>query len=715
MKRARVLGLAMVAMGAVTVGAWLFTISGRHSHPNLIFITVDTVRADHLGVYGSKTAKTPVLDALARSGALFQNAQAAVPLTGPSHATLLTGRYPPVHGVRDNVTFILRESEKTLAEHLKSAGYDTAAFIGAYPVASAFGFAQGFDRFGEDFAAHSIGSEGAERPANMVVDDALSWLNARERKAPFFAWVHLYDAHAPYVPPAPFDATFQSNPYDGEIAFVDAQIGRLLESLDPKVRANTVVAVMADHGESLGEHGEKTHGVLIYQATMHVPFILNGPGIPPGATVPERVAPIDVAPTLVALLGLQPASEFRGRALVGAIQGGRVPEDVIYGESLFGRLNCRWSPLRSIVKGNFKYVEKTNPELFDLSQDPLEAKNLVSVERERASDLRSQLEKAMAAMAPGGDRVSVVKLDAEQEERLRSLGYTGGGGGGAGALDIDGLPDPQARIADYEKLQVLLADGVRAPEHIEEARTIVAKDPGNPFAAFALGSVGYQAGFFATARRAFERSLELDPDRPNIRLQLGRLLRDSGLMAASEKEHRIAVELSGPSDIRARASFALTLVRVGKLDEAESVLNELRAKSPDHPEVLASLGHLRLAHGDVATGLELLARAVLPGDDDSAIALGAARLAAGDAAGAGEAVWPVLDRTAAHPWATALLGQARVASGARDEGFNLLLAAARAKPRRPGAWRAIAQGFGSLGEAALARKATEEADAILKR
>ena len=247
-------------------------------------MTIDTLRADRVGAYGHREAATPMLDALARRGARFASATSAAPLTGPSHATILTGVLPPVHGVRENVTFLLDPRHVGLATRLKRAGYRTAAFVAAYPVAAAFGFGEGFDHFSEGLHPNPGIGQGAERPANEVADAFLDWLaRTREGSGPFFAWVHFYDPHAPYAPPAPYRETFAGRPYDGEVAFTDAQLGRILEALRAAGKErDTVVAVLADHGEGLGEHGETGHGILLYESTLRVPFLLAGPGVPEG-------------------------------------------------------------------------------------------------------------------------------------------------------------------------------------------------------------------------------------------------------------------------------------------------------------------------------------------------------------------------------------------------------------------------------------------------
>src|SRR5438445_6224684 len=316
----------VAVLAAAGLGAWWRSVR-TPPRPNLLLVTIDTLRADHVGVYGDTRARTPTLDGLAARGVRFEHVQTPVPMTGPSHATILTGLYPPVHGVRDNIVFSLDARHRTLATLLRAQGYRTAAFVGAYPVAAAFGFRQGFDTFSEDFKESDVPGAGAQRRANEVVDDALGWLE-RPGAGPFFVWIHLYDPHAPYDPPEPYRTDFAGRPYDGEIAFADAQLGRVFEWLRASGHErDTVVAALSDHGESLGEHGEMTHAVLLYEATLRVPMLLAGPGIPSGRVVPARVGTVDLAPTLMRLVGLTPPPEMTGRDLRPALRGERLPPD----------------------------------------------------------------------------------------------------------------------------------------------------------------------------------------------------------------------------------------------------------------------------------------------------------------------------------------------------------------------------------------------------
>ena len=711
----RRLATAVAIALVVAAGAALTLRFRRPRPPNLLLVTIDTLRADHVGAYGDRLAATPVLDGLAARGTRFEHAESAVPLTGPSHSTILTGLYPPAHGVRDNVNFVLDARHPTLATVLKKAGYRTAAFVGAYPVAGALGFAQGFDEFDEGFHVSPVPGEGAERPGNEVAEAAMAWLaKTKSDPSPFFVWVHLYDPHAPYRPPAPFRERFADRPYDGEIAFADAQVGRVLDALRSEGQADrTVVVVLADHGESLGEHGESTHAVLIYEATLRVPLVMAGPGVPAGRVVSERVGTVDVAPTALGLLGVAPPAGLQGRDLRGALAGERLHREPAYGESLFGRLNCRWSSLRAWTDGDWKLINGARPELYDLARDPGERQDRAGEERERVERMREALGAAVARMAPGGDRAQAVALSPDQQERLRSLGYAGGGSGGGGALDEPGLPDPRTRVALYERLQGLLAaPPAAAARATDEAVALADQDPGNPFAHFAVASLAYHAGELARADEAFARTLELDPDRPSIRQYYGRLLRDRGRLEESEQQHRIALAQTTSDDLRTRVSLAETLIALKKTDEAGRILDDVLRRAPRHSEALGAKGRLLLALGRNEEAITDLKGACEGGDEECWLELGSAYIAIGQPRAAQDAASRALAINPGHPWAQVVMGHALILQGQRGAGLAALARALAAGPRRPRVWHDLARAFAAAGETGAAAQCERRGAAL---
>jgi arylsulfatase A-like enzyme/Tfp pilus assembly protein PilF len=690
---------------------WRLLGSSAPPRPNLLLVTIDTLRADHVGAYGAAdSGVTPAIDALAARGVRFDQAQTAVPLTGPSHATILTGLYPPSHGVRGNVVFTLTENHPTLATRLKRSGYRTAAFVGAYPVAAAFGFAQGFDTFDEEFHESGPLDQGAERRANEVADAALKWFGENVGR-PFFVWLHFYDPHAPYDPPPPYRQRY-ANPYDGEIAFTDAQIGRVLDGLRGAGRdRDTVVMVLADHGEGLGEHHELTHAVLTYQSTMRVPFVIAGPAVPPGRVVSTRVATIDVVPTALALVGMQPDRSLLGRDLGPLIDGRASASDPFYQESLFGRLNCHWAALRGWIKDDWKLITGAEPELYNLADDPGETRNVAGEQPDRVSRMTAELQRALQRLAPGGDRAQPRAVGAEQEERLRSLGYTAGSGG-SGTLDDPGLPDPRTHVELYDRLQAAtVAQGAALERAFDEVERITRIDPTNPFAFGTLASMAYRHGSLPTAARAFARTLELDPDRPGVRQNYGKLLRELHRYADSERELRLALAQID-DDLQTRINLAETLVAQRKDAEAAQLLDAVLAKEPSHPDALGAKGRLLTAEGRVRDALPFFEKATSTSDPEPFIELARAYLAAGESEKARQSASEALRRTPGHPWAMAVLGDSLVRLGQRDSGLDYLNRAVSIGPRRPGVWQSLAEGFDSAREPARAAFCRRQAAAL---
>jgi arylsulfatase A-like enzyme len=703
-------GIALVL--ATLVGAAFWAARKGPRRPNLLVVSIDTLRADHVGSYGSTKARTPHLDALAARGVRFEQASAAIPLTGPSHATLFTGEYPPVHGVRDNIVFTLDDRHHTLAERLKENGYRTAAFVGAYPVAAAFGFRQGFEVFREDFKESPIPGAGAQRRANEVADAAIPWLQQDDGR-PFFAWLHLYDPHAPYDPPEPFKTSFAGRAYDGEIAFTDAQLGRVFDALKAAGHEDdTVVVVVSDHGESLGEHGEQTHAVLIYEATLRVPFLLAGPGVPRGQVLKPRVGLVDVVPTVLGLVGVPAEGAFQGRDLRPAFRGERLPPEPLYAESLFGRLNCRWSSLRSLTDGDYKLIEGSRTELFNLAEDPNEQRDLASADSARTEKMRAILRAAVTKMAPAGDQAKTAAISPDQEAQLRSLGYLAGSGG-AGALDEPGLPDPRDRVHLYERLQVIQRPQTMSLDQaLAEALGIRDQDPGNPFAYQTVASLAYRTGRLGESARAYRRALELDPDRPSVRQSFGKLLRELGRLEESEKELRLAVEQTDPEDVRTRASLVETLALRGKAEEAGALVEWLVAKAAKDPEALRAQGRWLIAQGRVEDAAPVMQQASSGPDADPLAELAEAWLAKGDAPKARAAAEAALQRMPGQPWATALLGHALILEGRRDEGLATLRRGVAARPKRPQAWQSLAEGFTAGRDLASAEACRRAAQAL---
>jgi arylsulfatase A-like enzyme len=421
---------------------------------NLLLVTLDTTRADRIGAYGDpRAADTPAFDRLAREGVLFEDATSPVPLTLPAHCTLLTGRLPPRHGVHDNAGR-LDISAVTLATVLRGRSYRTAAFVGSHVLARSRGLYVGFDVYDDDLPP-SLASGPPRRRADAVVNRAVGWIDAT-KNSPFFVWVHVYDAHAPYESMPPFDRMYTGRPYEAAIASIDAQVGRLRAFLDRSgLSERTVVVAIGDHGEGRSEHGELTHGLFVYQSVLRVPFIIRAPmAAAKGRRVKTAVSSADLMPTLLDLLGLDPINEVDGRSLVPVIlQPGRDVATDVYAENLYVRRRFGWSEMRSIRSGAFKLIAKTTPELYDLDRDPGETRDL-SAERpalvgRMARRLRAWHDRLQATgtAAEAPDTVS-----AYERRRLASLGYIGALPRGVHAGRVGA--DPRDHVDLFNRLAV---------------------------------------------------------------------------------------------------------------------------------------------------------------------------------------------------------------------------------------------------------------------
>ncbi|MSP54181.1 MAG: tetratricopeptide repeat protein [Myxococcales bacterium] len=407
--------------------------------PDVVLITLDTTRADRLGSYGYKDAKTDSLDALAASGMRFANAISPLPLTIPAHATMLTGLQPYHHGIRSNGDNVLDEKYTTLAEHLQTAGYRTAGSVAAFVTTRQWGFSQGFDAFYDSMPE----GEGAdknywhtERIGETVVDDALGWLAGQPEDKPVFLWLHLYDPHFPYIARAPYDEAMKDRPYDAELAYVDDQIGRVVSAFEGR---NVLWAIIGDHGEGLGEHQEITHGLFTYQATQHVPWILSGAGVTPGITT-SPVSTADLTPTVLKLLGLTVPDGLDGQP-----QPAAGAPDVPYAESYQLSDRFKLAPHRMVLDGTLKLIDTPRPELYDLASDPGEKANLADSRPDDVARLKKLLTDKQAA-PPNGSNSS---MDAETQAQLASLGYTSPS---MGDIDYAVLPDPKDYREFFEKL-----------------------------------------------------------------------------------------------------------------------------------------------------------------------------------------------------------------------------------------------------------------------
>ena len=533
---------------------------------NVVLVTVDTLRPDHLGCYGYRDIETPTLDGLARRGVLFENAVAQTPLTPPSHASIFTGQNPNVHKVRNTGGFILPSSSRPLARLLQEQGWDTAAFIGSAVMKKLFGFDNGFAVYDDEMprpGKRNEFREDPERKASVVVDRAIDWLAKRQAGKPYFLWVHIYDPHIPYQPPAEFAGKYKGRPYDGEIAYADRQIGRLFGALPGKDQ--TLTAVLSDHGESLGEHGEHTHGVFLYDATLRIPFIMAGPGIPAGVRVKQQARTIDFLPTLLELLGGRAPESVQGLSLAPSFAGKGVASDISYAETLYPKMNMNWSELRAIRTNRWKYVRAPRPELYDLAVDPGETKNVVLQNGPEVSKFEAQLKSTVSST----EKVETAMVDERVMDQLKSLGYLSGAGGRSYDLNGTGLdPKDGLEILRWIDEAESGTSNLPEPQRIALLRKAQAKDPGNPSLYYQLGGRLEKNGRYDEALQLYRTALSKGIESGRLHSRIADLLLRRGEKDPAIAEYEKAAQIN-PADLDSQGNLATAYLEKGRVGEAE--------------------------------------------------------------------------------------------------------------------------------------------------
>lgn len=593
-------GSLLAAAVMIAWSAWrdrpasrLLRLKSMRSDLNVLLITVDTLRADHLGCYGHERARTPVIDSLAARGARFAQAVAHAPVTLPSHASIMTGTLPIRHGVEDNGTFRLADEAVTLAEVLKQNGYATAAVIGAFVLHRQFGLAQGFDDYMDRMsvnvrpsAPHASGYDEIE--AREVTGQATAWIEENQGRR-WFLWAHYFDPHAGYDPPPPFKDRF-AHPYDGEIACVDHFLGKLFETLERlDLASRTMVILTSDHGEGLGQHNEQTHTVFIYDSTMHVPLIIALPQrLFAPRVVEQQVGLIDVMPTVLDVLGIPCGGSVQGRSLLALAAGGDRTDTppMQYIESRAGHHEYGWAALQGVRGGGYKFIRAPRPELYDLARDPDELKNLIESEPDRATALSEQLDRMIedgARHRPAGE--SWQEMDPETERRLSSLGYV------------------------WSRPAVKPEEGATGRDPKDMLWTVNLLDHSAALVA---------AGQFEKARGALEKVLEVTPANKRCLNRLGDLYRHLLLLDAGRKdEHakkaiayfRRAIEVD-PDFQAAYHNLALTLNQSGRAAEAVELLRGLIERMPLDATAHSHLGRALYERHDYQDAVVQLTRSI---------------------------------------------------------------------------------------------------------
>jgi choline-sulfatase len=641
------IGTSLVLSGALSSPIYGQTTTDESAKQKLenasvLLITLDTTRADHLGSYRQalrnpseaapsnlkpvqlrthKTpalylgkAKTPRFDALAAEGVRFDHATAQVPLTLPSHASIMTGTYPPVHGLRDMGGFILEKKNATIATITQSAGFATAAFVGSRVLAKPMGFSNGFATYDDDMGTQH--EEGLlpgiypERRASVVTDRALDWLQKNGEKK-FFLWVHYYDPHAPYKPPEPYKHEYANDPYSGEIAYVDAQVGRLLDELSQQgLRSRTLIVVIGDHGESLGQHGEKTHGIFLYDATTHVPFIMAGPGVPSGQVIKHQVRSIDVMPTVLSFLNLPPGKEVQGTDLLPDIQHGHEPKpNNAYSETIYPRTYMGWSELRALRIDSWKLILAPRPELYDLANDPGELKNLYG-SNTAVSEQLARFLWDVAGEQSRDEKLTMVPMDAKTREQLQALGYAGSGPPREVHLGT-AAPDPKDRTAVLHLLnqaESLNSEDrfVRVAQLMQQALKL---DPSNPLCHVYQAAALEKLGNYQRAAEVYQDAITRNIASDMIYSRLGKVyLRLQQVDKAAAAMSR-ASEMN-PTDLDNLRNLGMAYLHMRRPNDAERTFRAVLVQNDRYAAAWNGLGLVATQEGDLESAKRHFLKAV---------------------------------------------------------------------------------------------------------
>ncbi len=576
----------------IIIGIFIFTLLGCSQKPrnwNVLLITIDTLRADHVSAINPDSpVKTKSLDSIAKKGVVFKRAFAHVPLTLPSHTSILTGLTPVAHGIHDNSGFVLAEKYTTLAEYLKSKGYETGAFVSAFPLDSRFRLNQGFDTYDDNYGAGKrLQFFFAERRADKTLSLAEKWLH--KQKSKWFLWVHLFDPHQPYNPPEPFHSKFKDDLYSGEIAYTDYQLGEFFDFLKGMgLFKDTIIVITADHGEALGEHNERTHGYFAYNSTLNVPLIVYYPGIKHKLSSKD-VSHIDIFPTVCDILHIKKPDFLQGKSLIPEMNGKGRGDKEIYFESLSAYYNRGWAPLRGFIRGNLKFIDLPIKEVYDIDKDFSEEKNLASGYDtiELGKELKKMIGKYQQGFRPGGRR----KVSAEEMKKLRSLGYVVGA---AGKKKVYTKMDDLKLLLPYH-LKLMDAIKIYSEGRVKKAIPIleeVVKERPEFVQAYTSLATMYRAiGELDKAEEILKTGLKFTPKDRSLLSTLGITLVEEQKPESAVSYLKEALEID-PSDAEAWNFLGIAYWRMGKFDDALSAYKKALSIDSDDPLVFNNLGSL---------------------------------------------------------------------------------------------------------------------------
>ena len=594
------------------------------SDVNVVLITLDTFRTDRISSYGSRRVDTPNIDAFAAEGVRFTNAASAVPFTLPAHSSIMTGLYPPGHGVRENVGYVLDERYPTMAELLGKAGWATAGFVSAFVLDGRWGIGRGFDHYFDNFDLREMETPdmaSVQRDGADTVAEAVRWLDARPVDRPFFVWLHLYDAHEPYTPAEPFKSEYPGRPYDAEVAYTDSMVGRFRQALEERgLLERSLVVITADHGEGLGDHGEKFHGYFVYDSTIHVALIVRPPSeARAGRVVRQAVSHVDILPTILEAVGLPAPVTLQGRSLMPLIEGREETWDrPVYSESLYPLLHYGWAPLRAIRSERFELIDVPEPELYDLAEDPNEEHNLYDQDPVRAAGLTAELatlRRRIEGPEQGGD--AGPEMDERTLAQLQALGYMAGQGGVSIDQEVEReRADPKERLQLHQKMMAAQSrmgegDMDAAKDLLEE---VLAEDETILDAHQMLGQIAAGEKRPQEAIRHFQRALVLNPKHERALFGLASVYADLGRFDDALAGFRRLLTLCGP-DVRTSLAMADIYVQQKQLDAAAAVLGDAEPNGEAAAFVANKLGEVRVEQGRADEGVVLFERAIAGSED----------------------------------------------------------------------------------------------------
>jgi arylsulfatase A-like enzyme/tetratricopeptide (TPR) repeat protein len=685
----------------------------------VILITVDTLRHDRLECYGYSQSRTPNINRLAADGVRFSNAICQVPLTLPSHCSILTGTHPVFHGVRDQAS-PLSPQHQTLAELLKAQGFSTAAFVSTFVLSSRFGLSQGFDSYDDTCDRdNGLSADGLERRGDRTLLRALEWME-KPANSRFFAWLHLYDPHTPYTPPEPYGRRYAARPYDGEIAFVDSLLGELIRFLEKKGwYSQTLLVLAADHGEDLGDHGEYTHGFFVYDSTMRIPLIIKTSGGKfAGKVVADAVESVDIAPTILQLLSLQGGPGMQGKGLFSPGAHGLGRPEAGLGETYYPFHHFGWSPLRFLRTERFKYVEAPKPELYDLQLDPGERTNLAGTRQTVVTELRGQLFERLGRFAASNTTsVATRDVDIATLQKLRSLGYVGYRlrPGTTETAAYSKFPDPKERLAVYNRYQAALQEeeNGRIQEALRKYQELLRTDPSLIDAHIHLGLCYKRLGQYPKAIEQFKKVALLAPESSMVSYNLAHSYALAGKTDEAVAGFRRTLQLD-PLESRAHTGLGIAYQLRGQLEQALIAYQRALEINPSDATALSNLGAAELSKRDIDKAIGYLRRAleINPNNAETCNTLGSALLMKGSLAEAVTNLRRAIQLNSNYADAHVNLGLALMKAGDFPQAAESFKRALAINPSSGPTHRLLAEAYASQGMQRAAEAEVQKAKTL---